>query len=233
MIAVARAHGMRVMCGCMIETTLGIAAAAHFSPLLDDADLDGAALLSDDPFDGPGIPDGRVVLGDAPGLGVTDVPGTDSDTPRCIEVALAVPLFRTFTYTVPAGIAWPVAVGSRVLVPFRNRAEIGICLGPGTAPEGVRLKPIVSVVDSEPSLPGPLIDTAQWIADWYAAPIGLTLRGMLPTLLLQTKTPTPRAKPNAWCVWCRSCPRCCSVNRPLRGPGSSAWCMTCSKRRAA
>lgn len=71
MIAVARAHGMRVMCGCMIETTLGIAAAAHFSPLLDDADLDGAALLSDDPFDGPGIPLGQVVLSDAPGLGVT------------------------------------------------------------------------------------------------------------------------------------------------------------------
>jgi L-alanine-DL-glutamate epimerase-like enolase superfamily enzyme len=70
MIAVARAHGMRVMCGCMIESTLGIAAAAHFSPLLDDADLDGAALLSDDPFTGPGIPGGRVVLGDAPGLGV-------------------------------------------------------------------------------------------------------------------------------------------------------------------
>jgi L-alanine-DL-glutamate epimerase-like enolase superfamily enzyme len=71
MIATARAHGMRVMCGCMIESTLGIAAAAHFSPLLDDADLDGAALLRDDPFDGPGIPDGRVTLGNAPGLGVT------------------------------------------------------------------------------------------------------------------------------------------------------------------
>ncbi|MFN5581601.1 dipeptide epimerase [Gemmatimonas sp.] len=71
MIAVARAHGMRVMCGCMIETTLGIAAAAHFSPLLDDADLDGAALLSDDPFAGPGIPGGQVVLGNGVGLGVT------------------------------------------------------------------------------------------------------------------------------------------------------------------
>ncbi len=71
MIAVARAHGMRVMCGCMIETTLGIAAAAHFSPLLDDADLDGAALLADDPYNGPGISDGRVVLDDVPGLGVT------------------------------------------------------------------------------------------------------------------------------------------------------------------
>lgn len=71
MIAVARAHCMRVMCGCMIETTLGIAAAAHFSPLLDDADLDGAALLSDDPFTGPGIPGGQVVLGSGAGLGVT------------------------------------------------------------------------------------------------------------------------------------------------------------------
>lgn len=71
MIAVARAHGLRVMCGCMIETTLGIAAAAHFAPLLDDADLDGAALLANDPFDGPGIPNGLVTLGDTPGLGVT------------------------------------------------------------------------------------------------------------------------------------------------------------------
>lgn len=71
MIAVARAHGMRVMCGCMVESTLGIAPAAHFSPLLDDADLDGAALLSDDPYHGPSIPNGRIALDDAPGLGVT------------------------------------------------------------------------------------------------------------------------------------------------------------------
>ena len=70
MIAVARAHSMRVMCGCMIESTLGIAAAAHFSPLLDDADLDGAALLSDDPYIGPTIPGGRVTLDASPGLGV-------------------------------------------------------------------------------------------------------------------------------------------------------------------
>lgn len=71
MIAVARAHDLRVMCGCMIETTLGIAAAAQLAPLLDDADLDGAALLADDPFAGPAMVNGRLVLGDAPGLGVT------------------------------------------------------------------------------------------------------------------------------------------------------------------
>ena len=70
MIAVARAHGLRVMCGCMIETTLGSAAAAHFSPVLDDVDLDGAALLRDDPFTGPSIPNGQIMLSDAPGLGV-------------------------------------------------------------------------------------------------------------------------------------------------------------------
>jgi L-alanine-DL-glutamate epimerase-like enolase superfamily enzyme len=70
MIARARELGLGVMCGCMIETTLGIAAAAHFSPLLDDADLDGAALLRDDPFTGPSIPNGQITLSDAPGLGV-------------------------------------------------------------------------------------------------------------------------------------------------------------------
>ena len=71
MIATARAHGMLVMCGCMIETTLGIAAAAHFAPLLDCADLDGAALLRDDPFVGVSIAGGRIALGAQPGLGVS------------------------------------------------------------------------------------------------------------------------------------------------------------------
>jgi L-alanine-DL-glutamate epimerase-like enolase superfamily enzyme len=75
MIATARAHGLQVMAGCMIESTLGIAAAAHFASLLDFADLDGAALLADDPFIGPSIETpgalGTITLSDAPGLGVT------------------------------------------------------------------------------------------------------------------------------------------------------------------
>jgi L-alanine-DL-glutamate epimerase-like enolase superfamily enzyme len=71
MIAVARAHGLLVMCGCMIETSLGITAAAHLAPLLDYADLDGAALVANDPFIGVSIAGGRIALRDAPGLGVT------------------------------------------------------------------------------------------------------------------------------------------------------------------
>lgn len=73
MVACARAHGMSVMLGCMIESTLGIAAAIQLSPLIDYLDLDGAALLANDPFTGPGIgPDGAIRFNEAPGLGVED-----------------------------------------------------------------------------------------------------------------------------------------------------------------
>ena len=71
MIAAARTHSMLVMCGCMIETSLGITAAAHLAALLDYADLDGAALVANDPFIGASIAGGRIALRDAPGLGVT------------------------------------------------------------------------------------------------------------------------------------------------------------------
>jgi L-Ala-D/L-Glu epimerase len=70
MIATARAHGMLVMVGCMIETSLGITAAAHFTPLVDAADLDGAALTVDDPFVGASIAGGEIRLPTEPGLGV-------------------------------------------------------------------------------------------------------------------------------------------------------------------
>jgi L-alanine-DL-glutamate epimerase-like enolase superfamily enzyme len=68
----ARAHGMSVMVGCMIESTLGIAAAVQLTPLVDYADLDGAALLASDPFRGPGLEaDGTLRFNTEPGLGVT------------------------------------------------------------------------------------------------------------------------------------------------------------------
>ncbi|MGI9039958.1 MAG: dipeptide epimerase [Gemmatimonadales bacterium] len=70
MIAIARAHGMMVMVGCMIESSLAITAAAHFTPLVDIVDLDGAALLDADPFVGAAIDNGRVTLPTGPGLGV-------------------------------------------------------------------------------------------------------------------------------------------------------------------
>jgi L-Ala-D/L-Glu epimerase len=71
MVHVARAHHLHVMVGCMLSTTLGIAAAMQLAPLVDWADLDAAALLRDDPFAGPALrPDGSLQLGDGPGLDV-------------------------------------------------------------------------------------------------------------------------------------------------------------------
>jgi len=62
LIHAARAHGLEVMCGCMVESNASIAAAAHLTPLLDYADLDGSLLLAEDDFAGVPMPAGHVDL---------------------------------------------------------------------------------------------------------------------------------------------------------------------------
>ncbi len=71
MIHVARAHGLLVMIGCMIESSLGITAAAHLTPLVDYADLDGNLLISNDPYSGVAINKGKLVLPTRSGIGIT------------------------------------------------------------------------------------------------------------------------------------------------------------------
>jgi L-alanine-DL-glutamate epimerase-like enolase superfamily enzyme len=73
MIHTARAHGMKVMLGCMISSSAAIAAAAHLSPLVDYADLDGFLLISNDPFRGVTVEKGQLLLPDRPGLGIVPV----------------------------------------------------------------------------------------------------------------------------------------------------------------
>ena len=75
MVTLARAFGMKIMCGCMTETTCAIAAAAQLSPLIDWTDLDGNVLIADDIFSGVKVIDGRVTPSDAPGIGVTPIKG--------------------------------------------------------------------------------------------------------------------------------------------------------------
>lgn len=70
LIRAARERGMSVMAGCMIESSVGISGIAQIAPLLDYADLDGAALLADDPFIGVSIPGGRITFPGDPGIGV-------------------------------------------------------------------------------------------------------------------------------------------------------------------
>ncbi len=70
MILLARALGMKVMIGCMTETSCAISAASHLSPMVDWADLDGALLIKNDVFDGTKIIDGKLTLMERPGIGV-------------------------------------------------------------------------------------------------------------------------------------------------------------------
>lgn len=73
MIYTARSLGLKVMMGCMVESSVAITAAAHLSPLLDYADLDGNLLIDDDPYCGVTVKDGRLILPREPGLGVQAV----------------------------------------------------------------------------------------------------------------------------------------------------------------
>jgi L-Ala-D/L-Glu epimerase len=70
MIQIGRALGMKTMLGCMISSSVTVTAAAHLSPLVDFADLDGNLLISNDPYVGVSVKDGRLVLPGGPGLGL-------------------------------------------------------------------------------------------------------------------------------------------------------------------
>lgn len=73
MITLARSLGMKVMLGCMTETSCAISAASQLSPLVDWADLDGALLIKNDVYDGMKVIDGKVTLPDRPGIGVDKI----------------------------------------------------------------------------------------------------------------------------------------------------------------
>jgi L-Ala-D/L-Glu epimerase len=75
MMELARALGMKVMLGCMTETSCAISAASHLSPMVDWADLDGALLISNDIFDGATVIDGKVTIPNRPGTGAVKIAG--------------------------------------------------------------------------------------------------------------------------------------------------------------
>ena len=77
MAILARSLGMKVMLGCMTETSCGIAAAAQLSPMVDWTDLDGNVLIANDRFEGLIFEDGKVIPADRSGLGVSLIKGME------------------------------------------------------------------------------------------------------------------------------------------------------------
>ncbi|AFL88987.1 replication restart DNA helicase PriA [Terriglobus roseus DSM 18391] len=100
--------------------------------------------------------------------------------PLFVDVALPVPLERAFTYSVNGADA--PAVGARVLVPFSGQRLMGVVIRVHSVQptDGFEIKPVQQVLDDAALLPDELMKLAEWIAQYYVAPLGEVLRGMLP-----------------------------------------------------
>jgi primosomal protein N' (replication factor Y) len=101
-----------------------------------------------------------------------------SVTAAC-AVALPIPVSQPYRYAVPAALADRVVPGARVVVPVRSREMVGVVVAVGIEP-GPDLRPVLLVPDGAPLLPDSLLRLARWIAAYYACPLGLTLRAMMP-----------------------------------------------------
>ncbi|HEX5000056.1 MAG TPA: primosomal protein N' [Terriglobia bacterium] len=100
------------------------------------------------------------------------------------EVAVCLPLSRTFTYS----LSGPAAIGCRVVVPFRGRDVEGFIVGlRDTAPESFDALPAREVMDHEPLLPADVFALCRWIADYYFAPLGEVLKSALPPGITQKR----------------------------------------------
>jgi primosomal protein N' (replication factor Y) (superfamily II helicase) len=104
---------------------------------------------------------------------------TASDSSR-VDVALPLPIHRTFTYRVEGQAP---AAGTRVLVPFQRGERIGWVVGAGDAGPIRGLKSVLSVLEERPSVPGDLLELCHWMADYYVAPLGVAIRAALPSVL--------------------------------------------------
>ena len=99
---------------------------------------------------------------------------------RYCDVALPVPVDRPFTYELPLTLRHRISVGSRVMVPFGTRKLTGVVLRTHNNEPSHELREVFSLRDEEPVLDSDLLRLAQWIAEYYCAPIGEVLKGMLP-----------------------------------------------------
>ncbi|MBN1276877.1 MAG: primosomal protein N' [Deltaproteobacteria bacterium] len=98
----------------------------------------------------------------------------------CIEVAVPVPVKRTFLYEVPEGLLARTRVGNRVLVPFKNREITGYVLKKDAINNEMDLKTIVDVLDEEPFFNEQMIPFFKWLSHYYRYPVGQVIKSSLP-----------------------------------------------------
>jgi primosomal protein N' (replication factor Y) len=111
--------------------------------------------------------------------------------PRYAAVVLPVPVSRPYIYEVPDALADRAVPGARVVVPLRRRNVVGIVTeAVSRQPSaGVDVKPMSAAPDDEPALSPTLLELGRWISDYYGAPLGLSLRAILPGPLWSVARP--------------------------------------------
>ncbi|MBW2573909.1 MAG: primosomal protein N', partial [Deltaproteobacteria bacterium] len=97
-----------------------------------------------------------------------------------IEVAVALPVYNTYTYSVPENLGELVSTGKRVLVPFGRRRVTGYILGQGKDENQEGIKTILDILDEKPLFPSSMIPFFRWTADYYLHPIGDVIKCALP-----------------------------------------------------
>src|SRR6202790_2683988 len=100
--------------------------------------------------------------------------------PLFCDVSLPVPLDQAFTYRMPETLRHRVRAGCRVLAPLGTRTLAGLVLKTHTDPPRGALRDILRLLDEEPALDDELLRLGRWIAEFYCAPLGATLRAMTP-----------------------------------------------------
>ena len=98
-----------------------------------------------------------------------------------IDVAVAVPVFKTYTYAVTDPFISMISSGKRVLVPFKTRQLTGYILGESQPDSGFEAKCILDVLDDEPLFPESMVPFFRWISDYYIHPVGEVIQGGLPS----------------------------------------------------
>jgi len=97
-----------------------------------------------------------------------------------VDIALHIPLDRTFTYLVPPELYSSIALGKRVMVPFGNKHLTGVIVGLPATTSVTGLKPINDILDVKPTFSPELLVLTKWIAEYYLAPWGEVLRAATP-----------------------------------------------------
>ncbi|MEE8583387.1 MAG: primosomal protein N', partial [Acidobacteriota bacterium] len=120
--------------------------------------------------------------------------------PHSVQVAVPLPIFKTFSYSVPEFLQERVQVGCRVLVPFGHQKLVGLIVEvPEEPPQGTKLKDLIDVLDDDALVSPCLIQLGLWLSRFYFSPPGEAFRVMLPPGLLLKKV-TQRAARKFWPV---------------------------------